>query len=115
MLCNIKNKQINECSCIMCPVEKIEPGPKSYDLIPHPSFMYFNKIKVTSSLSCILIKKKVEVFICFSGLIFVSLLNISVDILESGLWFRVVCNKDQYYLPVKARKNQSHQQKIITW
>ena len=43
-LCNIKNKQINECSCIMCPAEKIEPGPKSYDLIPHPPFMYFNKI-----------------------------------------------------------------------
>ena len=28
----------------MCPVEKIEPGLKSYDLIPHPPFMYFNKI-----------------------------------------------------------------------
>ena len=28
----------------MCPVEKIEPSPKSYDLIPHPPFMYFNKI-----------------------------------------------------------------------
>ena len=99
----------------MCSIEKIEPGPKSYDLIPHPPLMYFNKIKGTSSLSCILIKKKVEVFICFSGLIFVSLLNISVDILESGLWFRVVCNEDQFYLPMKARKNQSHQQKFITW
>ena len=78
----------------MCPVEKIELGPKSYDSIPHPPFMYFNKIKGTSSLSCILIKKKVEVFICFLGLIFVSLLNISVDILESRLWFEVVCNED---------------------
>ena len=35
----------------MCPVEKIEPGPKSYDLIPHPSYMYFNKIKGTSESS----------------------------------------------------------------
>ena len=61
----------------MCPVEKIEPGLKSYDLIPHPSFMYFNKIMGTSSLSYILIqkKKKAEVFICFLGLIFISLLN----------------------------------------
>ena len=40
-LCNIKNKQINECSCTMYPVEKIEPGPKSYDLIPHPPFYVF--------------------------------------------------------------------------
>ena len=64
-MCNIKNKQISECSCIMCPVEKIEPGPKSYDLIPHPPFMYFNKIKGTSSLSCILIKKKSWCFYMF--------------------------------------------------
>ena len=50
-------------------------------------------------------KKKVEVFICFSGLIFVSFLNISLDILESGLWFGVVHNENQFYLPMKARKN----------
>ena len=50
----------------------------------------------TSSLSYILInkKKKVEVFIGFSGLIFVSLLNISVDILESGLRSVVVRDED---------------------
>ena len=65
----------------------------------------------TSSLSYILIKKKkkIEVFIGFLGLIFVSLLNILVDILERGLRFGVVHDEDQFYLPVKARKNQSHQ------
>ena len=50
----------------------------------------------TSSLSYILIKKKKkpEVFICFSGLIFISLLNILVDILERGLQFGVVRDED---------------------
>ena len=49
----------------------------------------------TSSLSYILIKnKKGEVFICFSGLIFISLLNILVDILERGLQFGVVRDED---------------------
>ena len=48
----------------------------------------------TSSLSYILIKKKVEVFICFSGLIFISLLNILVDILVRGLRFGVVRDED---------------------
>ena len=49
-------------------------------------------------------KNKVEVFIGFSGLIFVSLLNISVEILESGLWFGVVRNEDQFYLPMKQER-----------
>ena len=58
-------------------------------------------------------QKKVEVFICFSGLIFVSFLNISMDILESGLWLGVVRNEDQFYLRKKESKSSTKNHDVV--